>query len=200
MTSSDINIGPQAAFHMLRHFVGIPEKLRSELLRSGRTEEAIGKELREPGSRFDPDFAQDIEGLLDRILEDGYEEEIGANGNLVWKGWADPNRFPQGAGTQSVVHIDTIPEGSKSLIYKMVNRGVELMHFKVAKLPQTHEYTIILKPTQTRPVFITAFPGAPAMPLPERSMEQSLYEQCKAYWDTHVFLVEDDIKTKMQKK
>jgi hypothetical protein len=200
MTSSDINVGPQAAFHMLRHFVGIPEKLRSELLRSGRTEEAIEKELREPGSRFDPGFAQDIEGLLDRILEDGFEEEIGANGNLVWKGWTDPNRFPQGAGTLSVVHTDTIPEGSRSLIYKMVNRGVELMHFKVGKLPQTHEYTIILKPTQTRPVFITAFPGPPAMPLPERSMKESLYQQCKAYWDTHVFLVEDDIKTKMEKK
>ena len=189
MDRQDINIGPQAAFHMLRHFVGIPELLRSELLRSGRTEEAIEKELREPGSRFDPEFAQDIESLLDRILEDGYEEEIGANGNLVWKGWADPNRFPKGAGTQSVVHIDTIPEGSKNLIYRMLNRGVELMHFKVGTLPQTNAYTIILKPTQTRPVFITAFPGAPAMPLPERSMEESLYHQCKAYWDTHVFLV-----------
>ncbi|MEN9951523.1 MAG: hypothetical protein RLY85_2275 [Bacteroidota bacterium] len=196
MIIADINIGPNAAFHMLRHFVEIPEMLRLEMLRSGRTEEAIEKELREPGSRFETEFAQDIEVLLDRILEDGYEEEIGANGNLVWKGWADPNRFPHGAGTQSVVHIDTIPKGSKSLIYKMVNRGVALMHFKVGKLPLTHKYTIILKPTQTRPVFITAFPGAPAMPLPERSMVESLYKQCKAYWDTHLFLVEDDIKTK----
>jgi hypothetical protein len=38
------------------------------------------------------------------------------------------------------------------------------------------------------------------MPLPERSMKESLYQQCKAYWDTHVFLVEDDINTKMEKK
>lgn len=190
MTSSDIHIGPQSDFHMLRHFTGINPELREKLLNAGRTQEAIEKELTEPGSRFNPDFAHDIVGLLDRILKDGYEETIGANGNLVWMGKADPTLFPEGAGTLSVVPLDSIPEDQRSQVYFSKNRGVDLLHFKVDSLPATPMYTVILKPTQQRPVFITAFPGPPAMPLPEHSMEKSLYEKCKTYWDGHVFLVE----------
>lgn len=189
MTSSDIHIGPQSAFHMLRHFEGIQDELREQLIRSGRTAQAIDKELNEPGSRFHAGFARDIEGLLTQILRDGYKEERGANGNIVWVGTANIVQFPNGAGTLSVVHIDTIPEQDRNKLFYRQNRGVQLLHFQVDQLPDTPEYTVILKPTNQRPVFITAFPGSPAMPLPDRAMEQSLYEQCKSYWESHVFLV-----------
>lgn len=189
MTTSSIHIGPQSAFHMLRHFHGIKDELRAELLRNGRTDEAIEKELNEPGSRFHAEFAQDIEGLLDQMIKDGYKEEIGVNGNVVWLGKADLSKFPNGAGTLSVVPVESILDNDRSKIYYRKNRGVQLLHYQVDHLPDTAEYTVILKPTNQRPVFITAFPGPSAMPLPEQNMEKSLYEQCKSYWENHVFLV-----------
>lgn len=190
MVPSDIHIGPQSAFHMLRHFEGIQDDLREQLIRSGRTAEAIDKELNEPGSRFNPRFARNIEGLLTQILKDGYKEERSANGNIVWVGSANELQFPNGAGTLSVVHIDTIPEKGRNKLFYRKNRGVQLLHYQVDQLPDTAEYTVILKPTNQRPIFITAFPGPPAMPLPDRTMEKSLYEQCKSYWECHVFLVQ----------
>jgi hypothetical protein len=189
MTTSSIHIGPQSAFHMLRHFKVLKDELSAELLKSGRTVDAIEKELNEPGSRFHTEFAEDIEGLLDQIIKDGYKEEMGLNGNAFWLGKADISKYPNGVGTLSVVSIETIPVNERTKIFYKQNRGVDLLHYEVDQLPTTAEYTVILKPTNQRPVFITAFPGPPAMPLPERSMEKSLYEQCKSYWENHVFLV-----------
>lgn len=178
-------------FHMLRHFVGITNELYAKLIKSSITVESIERELREPGSRFYPEFAINIQELLERASLYVYEEEIGVNGNIVLKGKVDPIRYLNGIGTLSVVHIDTIPEENRYLLYMQKNRGVDLLHYKVHTLPSTHDYTIILKPTKSRPVFITAFPGPPSMPLPESSLEKSLYDQCKAYWDRHVFLVKE---------
>ena len=192
MRLDDINIGIQSQFHMLRHFVGITPELRDELLAAGRTKEAIEKELNEPGSRFYPDFAHDIKGLLTRILDNGYQEETGSNGNMILKGSADPSIFSKGVGTLSVAHLQDIPEQQRDRIYFKENRGVDLMHFQVVSLPSTHEYTIILKPTESSLIFITAFPGPPAMPLPDFKMEKSLFEVCELYWNQHVFLVEGE--------
>ena len=189
METSDIHIGPESAFHMLRHFVDIQDSLREQLIQSGRTLEAIEKELKEPGSRFHTVFAQDINMILGHISNDGYKKDRGVNGNLIWVGKANELDFPNGAGTLSVVHIDSIPEKDRNKLFIMQNRGLQMLHYPVAQLPNTAEYTVILKPTNPQPVFITAFPGPPAMPLPVRKMEQSLYDLCKIYWKTHAFLV-----------
>ncbi len=189
-----ITIGNDSHFHMLRHFLGITTELRAGLIASGRAEEEIDKEQNEPGSRFYSDFANDIKGLLTRLLEDGYEEEIGANGNMILKGKADPTLFPKGVGTLSVVDVNSIPEHEKDKIFFKENRGVHLMHFVVDSLPSTNEYTVILKPISSSLIFITAFPGAPAMPLPDFKMEKSLFEACELYWKQHVFLVEGETK------
>jgi hypothetical protein len=177
-------------FHMLRHFVGITNELYTKLIKSSITVESIERELRQPGSRFYPEFAVNIQELLERASMNVYDEEIGVNGNIVLKGKADRIRYLNGIGTLSVVHLDTIPEEDRTLIYLQKNRGVELLHFKVHSLPYTNDYTIILKPTKSRPVFITAFPGPPCMPLPERSLKKSLYDQYRTFWNSHVFLVQ----------
>lgn len=189
MEIKDIKYGIETQYHMLRHFVGITPELRDELLAAGRTKEAIERELNEPGSRFYPNFAHDIKGLLTRALEEGYDEETGANGNMMLKGYADPSIFSKGVGTLSVAHLKDIPEQQRDRIYFKENRGVDVMHFQVDQLPSTHEYTIILKPTKSSLIFITAFPGPPAMPIPDFKMEKSLFDTCELYWNQHVFLV-----------
>ena len=63
------------------------------------------KESKEIGSRFYPDFAHDINGLLTKALEDWYEEETGVNGNNILKGNADSILFPNGVGTLSVANL-----------------------------------------------------------------------------------------------
>jgi hypothetical protein len=190
MEKDKINYGSKNEFHMLRHFVGITNDLYMKLISSSITLEAIERELRVPGSRFYPEFAVNIQELLERASLNVYEEEKGVNGNIVLKGRADRIRYLNGIGTLSIVHIDTIPEEDRNLLFLQKNRGVDLLHFKVHTLPSTYEYTIILKATKSRPVFITAFPGPPCMPLPERSLKKSLYDHCRTFWDSHVFLVQ----------
>lgn len=192
METSEIQIGSESAFHMLRHFVDIQNSLREQLLKSGRTLDAIEKELKEPGSRFHTSFAHDIKMVLDQILKDGYKQDEGINGNLILVGKANDLDFPNGAGTLSVVHIDTIPKNERNKLFYRLNRGVQLLHYPVSQLPITAEYTVILKPTNPRPLFITGFPGPPAMPLPNHNMESGLYNLCNAYWKNHVFLVVPD--------
>lgn len=189
MRLADINIGIQSQFHMLRHFEGISDELRVQLLISGKTQESIDSELAEPGSRFYSNFATDITTLLQRLFSDVYVEELGGNGNIVLKGAANASTFPNGIGTKSVVPLEIIPIEDRDRIYYQVNRGVSLKHLKVEKLPITNEYTVILKPTDDKTLFITSFPGPPAMPLPDHQMNKDLYDKCKYFWEDHVFLV-----------
>jgi len=37
-------------------------------------------------------------------------------------------------------------------------------------------------------IFITAFPGPPALPIPDFRMSPELNEACQTFWDEHVFL------------
>ena len=179
----------QNEFHMLRHFEGISDELREQLLISGKTQESIDHELTEPGSRFYSNFAPDITTLLQRLFSDVYVEELGGNGNIVLKGEANTSAFPNGIGTLSVVPLESIPIEHRDRIYYQVNRGVALKHIKVDKLPSTHLYSVITRPIEAKRQFITAFPGPPAMPLPSNAMEKNLFASCKSYWDSHVFLV-----------
>jgi hypothetical protein len=189
MENEKIIYSLQNEFHMLRHFEGISDELREQLLISGKTQESIDHELAEPGSRFYSNFAPDITTLLQRLFSDVYVEELGGNGNIALKGEANTSAFPNGIGTLSVVSLESIPIEHRDRIYYQVNRGVALKHIKVDKLPSTRLYSIITRPIEAKRQFITAFPGPPAMPLPVNTMEKSLFESCKTFWDSHVFLV-----------
>jgi hypothetical protein len=177
-------------FHMLRHFQDASDELIELLKHSGYTDAGIKTELTEPGSRFYKNFADNITSLLEKIFKYGFTEKTGANGNLVLTGKAYSNDFIGGVGSKSVVSIADLIESEKEKVFFKKNRDIKLMHLNVDELPTTFDYTIILKPINDRFIFITAFPGEPAMPLPDHKLESSLYEQCKQYWDNHVFLVE----------
>ena len=176
-------------FHMLRHFQDTSDELIEQLRHSGYSNGEIKTELSEPGSRFYKNFADNITSLLKKVFKYGFTETIGANGNQVLTGKADSNDFIGGVGSKSVVSVSDLIESETAKVFFKKNRGIDLMHLNVDELPTTFDYTIILKPINGRFIFITAFPGEPAMPLPDHKLESALYDQCKQYWDNRVFLV-----------
>lgn len=178
------------AFHMLRHFEGMDEQLQTNLLRAGHVEKNIQAELALPGSRFFSNFALDIPGLLNRICH--YPSVILETGdrNIQLNGQVSPADFPNGIGTKAVLHVDELSASQRAAIFLRKNRGLDLLHLQVDKVPPTWEFTLVLRPTQQGHVFITAFPGSPALPLPQHRLGRKRQEECKAFWDKHVFLVE----------
>lgn len=174
--------------HMLRHFEGLSDALDASLLRAGYSAKGIQKELTEPGSRFFATFAQDIPALLERIFQYPLKEIPGDNGNLLLHGVAAHIEFPHCIGTRAVLPLASIPPTDRNRISSRRNRGIDLLHLEVEEIPSTAEFTLVLRPTNHGHVFITAFPGPPSMPLPHHRLKKPIYEQCKAYWQNHVFL------------
>ena len=183
-----ISFGNQSAFHMLRHFESATSEMSTTLINEGYAQKDIDNELSLVGSKFNGAFATNISSLLDRFQQYSYNETIGMKGNSILECKVPLSDFPNGIGTQAVVPIQDIPENERRFIYLKKTRDVELLHYKVPVFPITNVCTLILKPVKTGWLFISAFPGAPAMPIPISSMDLALYTNCKKFWDNHVFL------------
>jgi hypothetical protein len=178
---------------MLRHFKEIPASLKEQLFAKGYSQAEIEESLHAPGSRFGSQFVNSIDQLLDRLFTDcTYSVREGLNGNLLVHAVLSIDKFQTGVGTCGVVSIDSLEESQRSKVYRKKNRDVMLWHLDVKELPKTGEFTLILKPTNDHFIFITAFPGPPAMPLPDHRMSNELYDACGTYWDKHVFLYKRD--------
>lgn len=178
------------AFHMLRHFEGMDEQLQANLLKAGYVEKAIKEALALPGSRFFTNFALDIPGLLNRICHYPFVLLETEDRNIQLNGHVPPTDFPDGIGTRAVVPVDELTALQRAGIFLRKNRGLDLLHLQVDKIPPTWEFTLVLRPTQQGHVFITAFPGSPAMPLPQHRFSRKKQEEYRAFWDKHIFLVE----------
>lgn len=177
-------------FHMLRHFERMDEQLQLNLLRAGYIERAIKAELKLPGSRFFASFAMDIPGLLDRICQYPFNLLETVDRIVQLNGQVPSTDFPNGIGTKAVVHFDELSASERAGIFLQKNRGLDLLHLQVDKIPPTWEFTLVLRPTQQGHVFITAFPGPPALPLPHHRLGRKRQDECRAFWAEHVFLVE----------
>ena len=175
---------------MLRHFEGMDEQLQSNLLRAGHVEKTIHAALTLPGSRFFSNFALDIPGLLNRVFHYPFDLMETGDRNIQLNGQVPPTDFPHGIGTRAVVPVDELSASERAGIFLRKNRALDLLHLQVDKIPPTWEFTLVLRPTQQGHVFITAFPGQPALPLPKHRFSRKKYDECKAFWDAHVFLVE----------
>ena len=175
---------------MLRHFEGVDEQLQSNLLRAGHVEKTIQAALTLPGSRFFSQFASDIPGLLNRVFNYPFMMLETGDRNIQLNGKVSPTDFPDGIGTRAVMPVDELSASERAGIFLQKNRGLDLLHLQVDKIPPTWEFTLVLRPTQQGHVFITAFPGPPALPLPQHRFSRKRHDECKAFWDTHVFLVE----------
>ena len=175
---------------MLRHFEGVDEQLQSNLLRAGHVEKTIQAALTLPGSRFFSEFALDIPGLLNRVFHYPFMILETGDRNIQLNGKVPTTDFPDGIGTRAVIPVDELSPSERAGIFLQKNRGLDLLHLQVDKIPPTWEFTLVLRPTQQGHVFITAFPGPPAMPLPQHRFSRKMQQECKAFWDAHVFLVE----------
>lgn len=175
---------------MLRHFEGMDEQLQTSLLKAGYVQKSIHAALTLPGSRFFSNFASDIPGLLYRIYQYPFIQLETGDRNIQLNGQVPPTDFPNGIGTKAVVHVDELSAVERAGIFLKKNRGLDLLHLQVDKIPTTWEFTLVLRPTQQGHVFITAFPGPPALPLPHHRLGRKRQQECRAFWDAHVFLVE----------
>ena len=185
---SFITFNLQSEFHMLRHFENVNSLIQLNLIREGYTQKEIEQELLLVGSKFNSTFATDISSLLKRFIQYPTNETIGSNGNLVIECKVSEPDFPNGIGTKAVIPIQDIPEVERRFVYLKKNRDVDLLHYKIEVFPTTNTCTLILKPLKSGYLFISAFPGGAAMPIPQISMDLALYTSCKEFWDQHVFL------------
>ena len=186
--TSSIQFNLQSEFHMLRHFENVNSLIHENLIREGYTQKEIEEELLLVGSKFNSTFATDISSLLKRFIQYPTKETIGSNGNLVVECQVSESDFPEGIGTKAVIPIQDIPDAEIRFVYLKKNRDVDLLHYKIDNFPTTNACTLILKPLKSGYLFISAFPGASAMPIPITSMDLTLFNSCKEFWDNHVFL------------
>ncbi len=184
----DITYGIQSEFHMLRHFENAAPEVNTALVNEGYSQNDITNELSLVGSKFKSDFAISISSILDRFQQYPFNETIGINGNLILECNVPISDFPNGIGSQAVIPIQDIPENERRYISLKKTRDIELLHYKISDFPITSICTLILKPLNKGYLFISSFPGAPAMPIPLSSMDLALYTSCKKFWDNHVFL------------
>ncbi|MBM3454449.1 MAG: hypothetical protein FJX80_04795 [Bacteroidetes bacterium] len=193
MVRSQIIHNLESAYHMLRHFECLPVVLEEKLIAKGYSKAEMEVSLESPGSRFSLNFAQTIEDLLDRLfIDSSYSKVEGINGNLLIHAAVTPEKCSGEVGTCGVMAIDSLQEAMRAKIYRKKNRGVEQWHLDVEKLPKTNDFTVILKPSKENFIFITAFPGSPAMPLPDAKMTLTQFETCSKFWESHVFLILKD--------
>jgi len=189
MVRSQIIHNLDSAHHMLRHFEVLPVVLERKLIERGYSKAEMKDSLEAPGSRFSLNFAQTIEDMLDRLfIDSSYSKGEGINGNLLIHASITPEKYSGEVGTCGVMAIHSLEEAMRDKIYRKKNRGVELLHLDVQELPKTYEFTLILKPANEHLIFITAFPGPPALPLPDHRMPSDLYDASRIFWDNHAFL------------
>jgi hypothetical protein len=154
LESTKIKYRIDNAFHMLRHFEGMDEQLQTSLLKAGYVQKAIHAALILPGSRFFSNFALDIPSLLNRIFDYPYVLLETGDRTIQINGQVPPTDFPNGIGTKAVVHVDELSATERAGIFLKKNRGLDLLHLQVDKIPPTWEFTLVLKPTQQGHVFI----------------------------------------------
>jgi hypothetical protein len=182
MEKDQIYYSIEAELHMLRHFETCSSQ-SMERLRLIYTTEQIEAEINQAGSRFYKHFANDIPSLLMNLFQKQFDINVGINGNIVLSVNSDFQ-----VGEYSIVELSGLSEFERNSIKFQNNRGLELMHLTVEKLPSTRAFVVILKPSGESYQFITAFPGVEGMPLPYDTLPEVLRKECKKYWDRHVFL------------
>ena len=185
MEKEKIKFGIESIFHMIRHFERANHMDIAKLKSARYLDLQIEEENKRHGSKFFFSYATSINDLLDKIKSEKFEVFIGDNDNVQLLFTTDNT-----IGTESVVDFNLLSEEDKSNIYLIENRGYNLNHLNVTELPYTKKWIMILKPKKNDTyLFITAFPGEFALPIPIPEMNKNLKQKCINFWNNHLFLV-----------
>ena len=175
-------------FHLLRHFSIVNQNAIQCLIDRGYSEALIDENLQIPGSKFHNFFATDIKSLMlqcDTIKE---ITSLRQDGYLHVSYEFESLKFPKGIGTLGVISLEALKSLKSSQPVLKKNRGHLLQHATVSKLPTTNLLTLVLKEQQSSNFLITAFPGPTILPLPSTKFSAEFNEECKLFWEQHVFL------------
>ena len=188
MNFYQISYNDHTLFHILRHFECTNYDARICLKDRGYTDDEILENLEMPGSKFNTSFATDIKTLMSQ-LELGKIIQIQERKKYQEILIGFNNRhFPDGIGTLGVCNRNELSALNATIPILKLNRGMQLWHAVVAQIPITHQLTIVIKKQSNAHFLITAFPGLPALPLPQMKMKPLELELSKLYWKDKVFL------------
>jgi hypothetical protein len=188
MNFHQLTYNDHTLFHMLRHFEYVNELARECLKDRGYSMGVIDENLAIPGSKFHETFANDIKSLVEQlklgkaiqILERKKYREIIIDFNQT--------EFTNGIGTLGVCNQNELNALNASAPKLKMNRGIQLWHATISKMPTINQLTLVVKKQSTAWYLITAFPGLPALPLPQKNMNPIDLELSKQYWADKVFL------------
>jgi len=188
MDLNQLSYNDHTLFHMLRHFEFVNEQARICLKDRGYRMEIIDENLAMPGSKFHKAFATDIKSLVEqlklgktiRTQEQKKYQEIVFDFNQ--------KEFANGIGTLGVCNKNELDALNASEPKLKKNRGIQLWHANISKMPTINQLTLVVKKQSTSYFLITAFPGLPALPLPQKNMNPLDLELSKQYWADKVFL------------
>ncbi len=188
MNFHQLTYNDHTLFHMLRHFEYVNELARECLKDRGYSMGVIDENLAIPGSKFHETFANDIKSLVEQlklgkaiqILKRKKYREIIFDFNQT--------EFTNGIGTLGVCNQNELNALNASEPKLKMNRGIQLWHATISKMPTINQLTLVVKKQSTAWYLITAFPGLPALPLPQKNMNPIDLELSKQYWADKVFL------------
>ena len=188
MVKEEIVFDIHSEFHMLRHFEVPDDLVIQNIIKNGYKKIQIQSEIEFIGSRFFKSFACNISDLLSQLLKFEYNIIEAANGNLVLEFLVPFENYPYGIGTNSIISKKSLSNSEIERIYYLNNREYLIAHLDISKLPITNVASVIVKKVEDKFIFITAFPGITAMPIPDNKMSNELFILSKKFWDEHVFL------------
>lgn len=198
MDFSQLSYNDHTLFHMLRHFEKINAPARNCLLNRGYSDLIIEENLAIPGSKFHEGFASDIKTLVNQF-KSGKQIQIQERKKYYELVISFENSSSlNGIGSLGVCNREELSSLNASEPVLKLNRGVAVWHSMVANLPNTTELTLVVKKQNTTFFLITAFPGLPALPIPQKKMNIKELELSKQYWADKVFLekIKDEIRDK----
>jgi hypothetical protein len=175
-------------FHMLRHFELVNQQAIGCVRERGYSNDSIVEFLKMPGSKFHRSFATDIKSLAERLKLGNPVQMQERKKYLEIIVDFNQTEYPEGIGTLGVCNRTELATIKASIPFLKMNRGWELWHAKVMQIPTTHQLTIVVKKQSSTYFLITAFPGLPSLPLPQKNMNTLDLELSKQYWEDKVFL------------
>jgi hypothetical protein len=157
-------------------------------MKRGYSKTLIDENLQILGSKFHDFFATDIKSLILQCASIKDTTTLRQNGYLHISYEFEELKFPKGIGTIGVIAMEKLKSLTSSQPVLKKNRGHQLLHATVSKLPTTNLLTMVLKEQQNSNFLITAFPGPTALPLPSTKFSTEFNETCKLFWEQQVFL------------